>query len=231
MQAIATLFPVIIHILAGSLTLIAGPIAIFANQRYVRLHRIAGKTFFIAMNVVCISAVIGFLKRPDEVFYQFLLGIAVLVYAGILRGVRAIKIMKGSEVLRFDFVYTAFLGAFSVWMLGMSVWHLSRGTMIAFPILFGIFGLGALKDATDNYKYFSSPELLSKVAWLKIHVQSMLGAFIASTTAFTVNTAHYLPWYIQWFGPTLMLLPLQIFWGLKFKRQIQKQEIQVMGQF
>ena len=75
----------IIHIVAGVLTLIAGPIAIFANRKYLKLHKIAGNVFFYAMLVVCVSAVIGFLKRPDQVFFQFLLGIAILVFAGILR--------------------------------------------------------------------------------------------------------------------------------------------------
>ena len=208
---------IIIHIVAGSLTLITGPIAIFTNNRNTRLHRIVGKTFFIAMNIVCISAIMGYFRHSDQIFYQFLLGISVLVYAGILRGVRAIQIMKGGTVKVFDFVYSGALGLFGLWMLGMGVWHIMIGSMIAFPILFGIFGLGAVKDAFENFKNFKHPEYLSPRDWMRLHVLTMIGAFIASTTAFTVNTAHYLPWFVQWFGPTLVLLPLQFYWGRKLK--------------
>lgn len=214
----ASILSTFIHILAGTLTLIAGPIAIFTNNRNTRLHRIAGKTFFIAMNVVCISAIIGFLKRPDEVFYQFLLGISILVYAAILRGVRAIQMMKGGTIKKIDFIYSGILGCSAVWMLSMSALQIAAGK-IPFAILFFIFGLGSADDAFKNFKIYSNPEKLTQTDWLWTHVHSMIGAFIASTTAFTVNTAHYLPWYIQWFGPTLVLLPLQFYWGRKLKPQ------------
>jgi uncharacterized membrane protein len=220
MEAISKLI-VLIHIIAGSLTLITGPIAIFANRKNIRLHRIAGKIFFIAMNIVCISAIIGFIKRPDLIFYQFLLGISILVYAGILRGVRAIQMMKGGSIKTLDFVYTVLLGLSSITMLYMS-FHSFRKEVIPFGVLFLIFGLGSLDDTWKNYKLFTKPENFDKNHWQWTHIHSMLGAFMASTTAFTVNTASYLPWYIQWFGPTLLLLPLQFYWGKKMKKaQIQ----------
>jgi hypothetical protein len=143
------------------------------------------------------------------------LSIAIIVFAGILRGVRTIQIMKGGKVLRFDFLYTLLLGLFSIWMLGMAYYSHQNGSMIAIPILFGIFGMGALNDTKTNFRIFTRPDLVPKSAWLKLHISTMLGAFTASTTAFTVNAAHFLPWYIQWFGPTILLLPLQIYWGKK----------------
>jgi hypothetical protein len=211
----------IIHIIAGSLTLIAGPIAIFSNNRNTPLHRIAGKIFFIAMNIVCISAIIGFFKRSDEVFFQFLLGIAVSVYGFILRGVRFIQLMKGDTVKTFDWIYTAVMAVCGATMVSLGVWHLIKGNNIAFPILFGVFGSTILHSVYENYKFFSQPEKVAKLEWLRLHVLTMIGALISSTTAFTVNTATYLPWYIQWFGPTLVLLPLQFYWGRKLKKQMK----------
>ncbi len=211
------LISLIIHIGAGVLSLIAGPVAIFYNFKNARKHRLAGKVFFYAMLVICFTAFTGFLKRPDQLFFQFLLGISGIVLAGVLRGVRAIRMMKGAAVLRFDYAYTLMLALFGLWMLGMSAWHFSQGTMIAFPILFGVFGLGALVDTRVNFKYFAAPAGLHRLDWYRLHVGSMLGAFTASTTAFTVNAAHFLPWYLQWFGPAILLLPLQIYFGRKIK--------------
>lgn len=215
----------IIHIAAGVLTLIAGPIAIFANRKYLKVHKIAGNVFFYAMLIVCVSAVIGFLKRPDQIFFQFLLGIAILVFAGIMRGVRSLQIMKTFKVERVDFAYTGLLAFSALWMLGMGAWHFAQGTMIAFPILFSVFGTNSALDALKNIRMFSNPLNYERIEWLKLHVASMLGAFTASSTAFTVNAAPFLQWYFQWFGPTLLILPLQIYWGRKLKASSEKKKM------
>jgi len=206
-----------IHIVAGASTLVTGPIAIFYNFRDPRKHRIVGKAFYYAMLIVAISAIIGFFKRPDQVFFQFLLGIALLVLAGIFRGVRSIFLMKGGQVKPFDWGYTVLLGLNAVFMLSMSVWHFAAGTMIAFPILFGVFGTMCASDTWVNWKSFSNPAALHPLDWMQLHLGTMLGAFTASTTAFTVNSAHFLPWWAQWFGPTLLLVPLQFYFARKVK--------------
>lgn len=206
-----------IHIIAGASTLITGPFAIFYNFKDPRKHRITGKFFFYAMLVVVFSAILSFLKEPDKIFFQFLLGIALLVLAGILRGVRAIFLMKGSEVIRLDWAYTILLVGTGIWMFGMSAWHFQQGTMVAIPILFSVFGLGALLDVRQNIRVFRKPAALHRLDWMRLHASTMLGAFTASTTAFTVNAAHFLPWWAQWFGPTMLLLPLQFYYGRKLK--------------
>lgn len=214
-----------IHIIAGVSTLVTGPIAIFYNFRDVRKHRIVGKTFYYAMLVVSISAILAFFKHPEKAFAQFLLGISMLVLAGIFRGVRSIFLMKGGKVTTFDWAYTVLLGLNAVFMLGMAVWHFSAGAMIAFPILFGVFGTMCAMDTWTNWKSFSNPAALHRLNWLQLHLSTMLGAFIASTTAFTVNAAHFLPWWAQWFGPTLLLVPLQIYFGRKVKAMRLKADV------
>ncbi|MFN0034728.1 MAG: DUF2306 domain-containing protein [Saprospiraceae bacterium] len=206
-----------IHIVAGASTLVTGPIAIFYNFRDPRRHRMVGKAFFYAMLIVAFSAIMMFLKQPERVFLQFLLGIALLVLAGIFRGVRSIFLMKGAPVTSFDWAYTVLLGLNAVFMLSMSAWHFAAGTMVAFPILFGVFGMGSAFDTWTNWKTFRNPAALQPLDWMRLHLGTMLGAFTASTTAFTVNAAPFLPWWAQWFGPTLLLLPLQIYFGRKVK--------------
>lgn len=206
-----------IHIIAGASTLITGPIAIFYNFKDPKKHRIVGKAFYYAMLIVVFSAILGFFKHPTHVFAQFLLGLSLLVLAGISRGVRSIFLMKGDAVKQFDWAYTVLLGLNGLWMLGMSAWHFTLGTMIAFPILFAVFGFMSMGDVWQNFRIFSNPALLHRLDWMRLHTSTMLGAFTASTTAFTVNAAHFLPWWAQWFGPTLLLLPLQFYFGNKLK--------------
>ena len=211
-----------VHIIAGGLTLLTGPIAIFYNFRDPQRHRIVGKTFFYAMFVVAITAILGFFKHPDVVFFQFLLGISMLVLAGIFRGIRAIYLMKGARVLPFDFFYTGLLGLDGLYMLSMSVKHFQAGTMIAFPILFGVFGLMAIIDTRVGWGVFTKPRSLHRLDWMRLHAITMMGAFIASTTAFTVNAVHFLPWWVQWFGPTLLILPMQFYFGKKLRSMRDK---------
>ena len=217
----------LIHVIAGTTTLVAGPIAILTNNRNTRIHKIAGMAFFLAMNVVCTTAVVGYFKHQNQVFYQFLLGIAIFVYATILRGIRCIQIMRGNKVFWFDFTYTGFMGVFGAWMLGMAAWQYSKGMDLIFPILFSVFGTSTLKNAYDNYVIFSNPEKIVKLEWMRLHVMSMIGAFIASTTAFLVNIGgDHVVWYIQWFGPTILFTPLQIFWSRKLKNLMKKSNVQ-----
>ncbi len=102
-------------------------------------------------------------------------------------------------------------------MLNMSLHHFLAGTVIAIPVLFAVFGLMCLDDTANNWKVFRAPAALHRLDWMALHKTTMLGAFIASTTAFTVNAAHFLPWYLQWFGPMLLLTPLQVYFGRKLK--------------
>ncbi len=210
----------IIHIIAGISTLIAGPVAIFYNFKDRRKHRLAGKIFFYAMLVVCVSAWMGYVKRPDQPFFQFLLGVAMIVLASVLRGVRAMLFMKNlHKPGGFDIAYTVLLGLTGMWLFSRSLWHFEHGTMIALPILFGVFGVMALSDTVKNSRLFLMKQAVSGLDWYRLHVGSMLGAFTASTTAFTVNAATFLPWYLQWFGPFLAIVPLQIYFGRKLRRR------------
>jgi Predicted membrane protein (DUF2306) len=212
----ATKLHFILHITAGVCTLIAGPIAIFYNFKDSRKHRLAGKIFFYAMLYVCLSAILGYFRRPDLIFYQFLLGIAVLVLAGVLRGVRAIRMMKGDHVRTFDWGYAVMLGALGLWMIGRSISGIKSvvesGDSAVFAVLFGVFGIGALSNAAGMMRMFWRASSLHRMDWYKAHIGAMVGAMSASTTAFLVNTASaLLPWYLVWFGPTLLLLPVQFY--------------------
>lgn len=214
-----------IHILAGATTLVAGPLAIFFNDRRIKWHRIAGQVFFYAMLIVSVSAIVSFLKQPERPFFQFLLGIALFVLSGILRGVRAARMMKGAPVLPFDYAYAALMGANGLYMVGMAIWHLSKESAAIFPVLFGAFGIACLGSARMTLRILKNASSLHRLDWLRLHLGTMIGAFTASTTAFTVQTASFLPWPVQWFGPALALMPLQVYFARKIKARKARLEM------
>jgi uncharacterized membrane protein len=205
----------ILHITAGISTLIAGPIAIFYNFKNPKNHRIAGKVFAYAMMYVCASAVVGFLRRPDLIFYQFLLGIAVLVASEVVRGIRAIRMMKGDALRPVDTYNAIALFLFGLWMLWSAFEHSNKETFV--PILFAVFGINSLSGGVLDWRRLRRD--LKSLDHYRQHVSSMIGAFIASNTAFLVNVASdTLPWYVVWFAPTLLLVPLRIY----FMRQLKE---------
>ncbi len=212
----------IAHIAAGIITLISGPLAIFYNWNNVKAHRRVGKIFFYAMLVVCISSIVTFARHPEVVFYQFLLGLAWVVLAGVTRGVRAIFIMKGAAAHWVDKAIFASSAIAGVVMTTYGLQILASKGMGPFSVLFCVFGLVGMKDAYNWWRKTADTKSLSALDWLVEHKSSMLGAFMASTTAFTVNVGQALPWYIQWFGPTLLLIPVSIYFGRKIRAKKER---------
>lgn len=211
-----------IHIITGVVTLIAGPIALYYNKNN-RLHKLAGKVFFYAMCIVVATSILAFFKRPTVIFFQFLLGIGILVGYHTIRGVRAILFMKGVKTpTSFDTQWGWMAIASGLAMMGAAVYYYLQGVNIAFPILFGVFGLGSFVDGR-YYVRLLNVENLDKRFWFQLHLNSMFGAFVASTTAFAVNAADFAPWYIQWFAPTIIMIPLQI--HLMRQRKVTKKDL------
>ncbi len=211
-----------IHIAAGIITLIAGPIALFYNQNNEK-HKLVGKIFFYAMVIVVITSVTGFIKRPTVVFFQFLLGISFLVSYHIVRGIRGIRFMKGNLApSTFDRNWGWMAIISGTVMMGAAIFYYIKGANIAFVILFGVFGFASMLDGRFFLRLLKVPNL-DKRFWFQLHLNSMFAAFIASTTAFAVNAADFAPWYIQWFGPTIIMIPLQVY--LMRKRKLSKKDL------
>lgn len=218
---------VFLHVLAGIVTLIAGPIAIFYNFKNAKNHRLAGKIFFYAMLFVCFSAVIGYLKRPELIFYQFLLGISSLVFVGVITGIRAMLFMKNKAQLNALDWGVALLGiATGIVMVLRAAQNWTNDGELIFSVLFVAFGIMALKDGIRHLRRLLDFSKISKQIWYKVHISNMLGGFIASTTAFTVNMGQSLPWVIQWFGATIILTPVIFYfnWKLKLNKKPQMEQ-------
>ncbi len=219
MLAQASKIFVFLHILAGCVTLIAGPIAIFYNFKDSAKHRLSGKVFFYAMLFVCVSAVIGFIKQPEVVFYQFLFGISIFVFLQIIIGVRAMLFMKSRAIPTMWDYGVAVLGSLvGLSMVGYAVFKGLQSPDITFPILFGVFGTALLRASVKSLLNLRKFEIRSKNFWYKTHIGNMMGGLMGSTTAFMVNVlGNSLPWFVIWFGPTVVLTPLVIYFVRKLK--------------
>lgn len=210
----------IIHVIAGGGMLVTAPLAFLINTKNVKNHRTVGKVFNYCMAIVGITSFFSFLKHPTDIFRQFLLAIAILTAYNVIKGVRAIQIMKGSKINRFDFINLYALTLAGLFLTGAAVYSFFNYN-ISITIIFGVFGVACLAEFPGQWKRLRTP-LTDKMEWFRIHIGAMMGAFIASVTAFTVNAVPWLPDLLKWFGPTIILVPLIIYYTRKFAPKKKK---------
>jgi uncharacterized membrane protein len=170
------------HILAGSLALGSGLMALLASQQPA-VHKWLGWLFFGGMTFVFVSAVYLSVTSANV----FLAVIAVLSYYYTLFGYRSMRIFKGSEVTFFDRVFVgvlAFSGITLLWIAMFSVAGLwvTRLIYIAFALLMLMLGRIAWRSLRNVP--------VGDKGWYRSHRTNMGGALIATFTAFTVNTFH-----------------------------------------
>jgi uncharacterized membrane protein len=194
----------VLHIIAGFTALLTGLAAIIARKGR-KFHRANGKIYFWSMLFVAVSAAIMSLMKD----LNFFLMLSMFSFYSAYSGFRAIRNKERRATL------TDWL------MLGGAV--VTCGFMIlsaniiltVFGVIFGSFLFSDIKQFT------SEPLPIKSMNWLLIHIGRMLGAYIATVTAFiVVNFGNYFSgnWnLIAWLGPTVIGIPLISYWINKYK--------------
>jgi hypothetical protein len=208
------------HILAGVLSLVVAPIAM-AVSKGGSIHRVAGKIFFWAMTWIFLTAIVL------SVYYKwipFLLMVSVVSYYLTVSGYRTLyqkQLPSGKGVLWYDWLVVIatglFLLGFAAW--GIYLWTNSQAGGGVFLILG--FSLGGLLSVRGEIKAFITPPT-DKNRWLYNHIGRMVGAFIASVTAFSTNVLTFIPGIWPWIWPTLVGTPLIIYWVRTYKKSLSE---------
>lgn len=194
--------------MAGSVALITAALSIitFKGKSF---HRKAGTTYVIAMAVVSLTAWIVAVARPNP----FLFLIANFSGALTLIGWRLATHRSGA-VERVDRVVAAFAALSGILMIGYGTWMILSGAPIG--IALAVFGVISFQSGVQSFQDVISGGLRGKVRIAR-HLQRMLGATIATTTAVLVQQivpriesigVPELVLVLIWLGPTLILTPL-----------------------
>ncbi len=207
----------ILHVAAGVGTLVVGPVAIWFNFRRPRQHRLFGQVFQWSMAWVCLSALFGFAMRPEKPFFQFLAGIALFTILGVAKAVRSMRFrMRRAQPGPADtfIIWSAFLTGLA--MVGTGVFYFTKEGGLTLGILFTAFGLGTALLGRDYRRVISKGPNADPRLWYRKHVSGMMGAFIASNTAFLVNTtSEWLHPLLQFLLPTVLLVPVIMYFTKK----------------
>ncbi|HRI21916.1 MAG TPA: hypothetical protein PLA68_13235 [Panacibacter sp.] len=192
---------IILHIAGGTLGLLCGTIAASVIKGK-KAHILNGKLFSIGMLTAAVSALIISNLPGHENLFLFAVG--GFTFYMVTTGYR-IAWLKRNNAGRpktftgVDYGLFAFGVCFSLFLLFMSIKGLMDGN--TFSLVPGIFGLVCLNFARMDYKLFSGKETI-KQFWITSHITRMMGALIASYTAFLVVNVQIQMQWILWLLPS-----------------------------
>ena len=200
----------VIHIIAGSVGLFTGTINII-RKKGDKPHRLVGKYFFYSM---IINAVAGFVM---SILHNnlFLLIIAVFSFYMTATGQRFLSLKRlnyGQKAKRIDWMLSFIMILFALFFIAYGFYLLTND--INFGIILLVFGIISILMARKDINTYRGT-IKVKNYWLLIHIQRMIGAYIAAFTAFLVVNNNYLPPLVAWLLPTVILTPLIFYWSRK----------------
>ncbi len=207
-----------LHIIGGGVGLVSGTLNLILKKGGKR-HKLIGHFFFYGMLLAGYSALILSLIKSNH--FLFIVGVFTLYM--VITGKRYIYLKllgTGQKPGWIDWMISAamLLAAvvFLVWGVMLLLNQSNFGIVLS---VFGIISLGFVRRDLINY----TGKMTEKNYWLLMHLQRMTGAYIASTTAFLVVNAKYLPFefpgFVFWLLPTAILTPLIILWSKKYSKK------------
>ena len=190
----------IAHIAAGFTALSAGLVAVLARPGG-RLHRRAGQAFAWAMAGVTLSALSLAVLRPNPFLF------AVGIFSGFMvaTGLRALRLKglhRDQSPARLDWALwgLGLLGAGALLAQGLRAYQQAANPLGIVSAVFGVVMLG--QSLSDWRRFTRRPRYA--LHWLQVHLGRMMGAFIATVTAFSAVNLSFLPTIVQWLWPTAL---------------------------
>lgn len=171
------------------------------------LHRRTGIIFYYTMLASALSAIVISLL-PGHVSY-FLLGIGLFSSYLIVGGRLAIQFRRNPNLQKYMYWLAIYILIVGILMIGVPVYLNGKINLVltVFGVAALLFGLRDLRLYKNQAKRIQSSMVL--------HIGNMVGAYIASVTAFLVVN-QVLPSYWNWFLPTIVLTPYIIYQSRKY---------------
>ncbi|SHK73515.1 hypothetical protein SAMN04488007_3714 [Maribacter aquivivus] len=211
MENIIEIF-IYIHAFFGGVGLITGIASIVVKKGRLN-HKRLGKWFSWSMIISsAISLVIA--RMPNHInTFLFLIGIFTIYM--VLAGNRALtfKSIKKTKANLTDKLVSGSMAFSALLMIGFGINGLING--YSHSILYLFFGIIGLFLPYGDYKLFKST-LENRKLWLINHLSRMLGALIASVTAFIVAGMHQDTLW-AWITPSVIGTAYIIYWIKKTK--------------
>lgn len=197
-----------LHILGGSVGLISGTIVLILKKGD-KSHKAIGSIFFWAMNLAGLCSFVLAVMHPNN--FLFVVGIFTLYMNLTARSY--LKFKRKDAVINFrDAIPTIgmVIAAFFFVIVGIKL--ISKDS---FGWVLLSFAFISLRFVIADYMFFKGKSKFAN-QWLLSHLQRMIGTYIASITAFLVVNINFKPAFVIWLAPTVLLVPLIIYWSRKY---------------
>ncbi len=211
MEPIIKIF-IYIHAIFGGLGLISGITSIIAQKGSV-LHKKSGTLFSVGMLTSSIISLPIACMPNHENLFLFLIGLFTIYMVLVGNRAPSFKSKSKTAASSVDKILSGSMLLSSILMISYGIYGMIF--TISNSILFLFFGgFGVFMTLTDFkfYKTFTQ----RKNSWLENHIGKMVGAFIASTTAFIVAGIG-LDTIIAWVTPSIIGTIYIAYWTKKVK--------------
>ncbi|MEO7425044.1 MAG: hypothetical protein ABI036_07645 [Fibrobacteria bacterium] len=193
------------HVLAGTISLLAGIGALTLGRKGGRLHRACGSCYFYAMAWIFISANLIFALYRFSAFFLF---ISMFSFYQAFSGFRVLRRKKPGSHTALDWSIAWAALAVIIGSLALSLGVARRGLALTdgLSLLFGALAVLAVRaDILSFRRGLAFPPRW----WLIHHIQAMVGSFIAAVTAFLVQNGARLTGirgqqWLFWIAPTML---------------------------
>jgi hypothetical protein len=213
-----------VHIISGFLALSCGAVAIF-TKKGKGIHVKAGQIYFWSMIAVAVTAL--YLSIVNTIPFLFL--IAIFSYYLTWTGYKNIHWKNKplpTYIYWFDALITHIVALFGIVMICLAAlsWmgiHFNE-TISSLNIVLMVFGVGTLIFSGEDLMSFYKKSNDSKFLWMYLHIGRMLGAYIATFTAFLVVNDQFFPSpLIAWLAPTVFGTPLIFYWIRRYRLKLE----------
>lgn len=194
---------IIVHIAGGTAGLISGSIAA-SVKKGGKVHLLSGKLFFYGMLAASISAlVISWLPNHHNLFLFAVGGFTFYMTVTGYRIVFLKRMVKHNPqpISWIDYSIALFNLVFSGFLLVLAVMAALKGNM--FALVPAVFGLVCLNFLRMDYALLTGKKQIRDV-WMSNHISRMMGAMIASYTAFLVVNVQIQQQWILWLLPGVL---------------------------
>lgn len=204
------------HIAGGFLALLVAPVAMIVKKGGPA-HRTWGKVFFYSMVVVAVTA-LGMSAIKSNLFLAMVGIFSFYMAASGYRALYRRNIHSIKDVRPIDWILVAVSGIFCAILLLLGILNIFADPKFAFGYIASVFGLIGTQSVIKDVKTFRTADYYKK-NWLYHHMSGMVGAYIATVSAFSAVNMDFLHPLIQWLWPTIIGTPLLIFWIRKYKNK------------
>jgi hypothetical protein len=207
-----------LHITAGIIAFLVAPVALIARKAG-RTHILWGTVFFWGMLLVAFTAVPMTIHHPN----MFLFLVAIFSTHLSLSGYRASAGRKAIGTYKSRLIdKTIAFGSLGSYLLlvGWGIYSILYSADTSFGYIAMVFGMIGLSFSVSQVRRLYKPSS-DKMNWWYSHMKGMVGAYIATVSAFSAVNLHFLPPVVRWLWPTIIGTVGLVIWVGYYKKKFK----------